>query len=50
MKNLRMLHTRFNGEVTMDIGLSGIWEWYGIPMDTTTYKIVKNIINSKTVK
>jgi hypothetical protein len=49
-EKLENVHTRFNGEVPKDNGLSGIWEWYGIPMYTTTYKIVKNIINSKTVK
>lgn len=47
--SLHTLTTRF-GDVQMDNGLSGIWEWYDIPLDAATFKIIEDIINSKTVK
>jgi hypothetical protein len=38
------------GEVETDNGSGGIWEWYDVVMDNRLYNIVKDVINSKTVK
>ncbi|WP_353119448.1 hypothetical protein [Myroides odoratus] len=38
------------GEVERDNGYGGIWEWYDINLDKQTYKIIKDIIQSKSVK
>ncbi len=38
------------GEVEKDNGSGDIWEWYDVPMDNRLFKIVKDVINSKTVK
>ena len=37
-------------EVERDNGYGGIWEWYDVPMDNNLYNIVKDVINSKSVK
>jgi hypothetical protein len=47
--SLHTINTRY-GDIQMDNGLSGIWEWYDIPLDAATFKIIEDIINSKTVK
>ena len=38
------------GEVETDNGSGGIWEWFDVPMDNTKYSIIKDIIDSKSVK
>ena len=38
------------GEVETDNKYGGIWEWYDTPMTKSLYEIVKNVINSKSVK
>jgi hypothetical protein len=39
-----------NGEVKHDNASGDIWEWYDVAIDNKIYIIVKDIINSKTVK
>jgi len=38
------------GQVETDNGSDGIWEWFDVKMDNTKYQIVKDIIDSKSVK
>jgi len=39
-----------HGEVETDNGSGGIWEWYDVTIDNRLYNIIKDVINSKTVK
>lgn len=43
------IHTSY-GDVERDNGYGGIWEWYDITLDRQTYRIIKDIIHSKSVK
>jgi hypothetical protein len=38
------------GEVERDNGYGGIWEWYDVALTDNLYKIVKDVISSKSVK
>jgi hypothetical protein len=38
------------GEVEKDNDSGDIWEWYDVPLNNETYGIIKDVINSKTVK
>ena len=38
------------GEVERDNGYGGIWEWYDTSMDNRLYNIVKDMIDSKSIK
>lgn len=38
------------GQVETDNGSGAIWEWFDVNMDNTKYQIIKDIIDSKSVK
>lgn len=38
------------GDIEKDNGYGGVWEWYDIAMNQSTYTIVQDMINSKNVK
>lgn len=38
------------GEVEKDNDSGDIWEWYDVPLNNETYNIIKDVINSQTVK
>ena len=38
------------GEIETDHDSGDIWEWYDVPLNNESYSIIKDVINSKTVK